>query len=192
MQTSSKKPLKHRWKAAQLRMARKARAFAKSQAPRKRRIPPITKARFLKALDGCAGNKSLIADRLGCAYGSVLNLLAREDWADMLAIYNDELEKLADLAEGTIKEAITQRMDMSTASRTAQWLLTRARHASRKMGDESKVVVEGGKNPILHQHNVVPIETLGLPVELRRQIMEHLDAQVRAKAEEEPEDKKKD
>jgi hypothetical protein len=99
----------------------------------------------------------------------------------MRILYREEYERVADLAEDTIKFATEQRLDVSTASRTAQWLLSRARHKNRQLGDESKVVIEGGDKPVgIVQTQVIDIETLGLPLEIRRAILEAIEAKERA------------
>lgn len=162
---------------------RKARAAWKQKAkelralkPRKkvRRVPTIKKSRYRKAILGSFGNKSLIAERLGCSVAAVYKALAREGWEDIKALLEIELERVADVAEDTILTAMKQRMDMATASRTAQWLLSRARHRNRKMTDESKVIHEGGDKPI-QVSSAIPVDALDLPLEVRKQILEAVE-----------------
>lgn len=166
------------------RMRAKVRCRAKARIQRMNNIalnPPVMPARtkkreFKKAMAGTGGIKSLIAENLGVARSTVTTLLDRPDWADVLALYMEEVEAGKDEAETCIRDAIKQRGDLSTASLNARWLLSRVRR--QKYGDESTVKVEGGKTPVrldVLSANI-PVESLNLPLELKRQIIEAMDA----------------
>ena len=181
-------------KDLRIRTVRAYRKLSRSQLPPKKKPgrPPrknrrITKIRFLSALKGTGGVMLDVAARLGCAYGSVYELLRRHKddilWGDVRQAIEDERNKVADLAEQTIHYAVIQRLDVGLAALNARWLLTRARHRDRQMGDESKVIHEGGDKPVQIQTDDISIEALDLPVEVRRQILEAID---RKKEDEKP------
>lgn len=160
------------------RLSKKA-ASAKVDKPKKPRKSPIkspSRRKFLKAIIGTGGVKKLIAERLGCSYETVRRCLEREDWEDVRWAVQDEMDKVADLAEETIALTIKQRLDLNLASQNARWLLTRARHKDRKMGDESKVTVEGGDRPLRLQQSVqMSLDTIDLPIEVKRSILEAME-----------------
>jgi len=169
------------WKRLQMQKARRVAAKNRTQAPRKRNKCPtraVTKRRFLKALAGTGGLKTEIAERLGCAYGTVLELLKREDWADVVARYWEEVEQVGDLAEQCVRSAITQRLDLGVASLNARWYLTR-KCRDRGYQDASKLVVEGGDKDkpvhVAHSDADVSLEDLDLPLELKRKVLEALE-----------------
>lgn len=159
---------------------RAAKRLAQSQAPRKprkRQAPKLTKRKILKAIIGTGGIRKLIAERCGCCYMTIFN--AMHKWPEVMAAIKEEEEKIADLAQQTIRFAIEQRLDLNIASQNARWLLTRARYRDRGMGDESKVIHEGGDKPV-QVRGGVPIEALDLPIEVRRKILEALDQKIEA------------
>ena len=167
-------------RSANMRMARLAKRLKRSQqppAPRRKpkpQRPHVTKGAFVKAARGSCGNRGWIAKRLGVAPTSIYRLLEREDWEDMRKVVAEEEDEMIDLSQSALRDAIEQRLDMGTASRTAQWYLQRkAKHLG--FGEESKVVHEGGDNPLQVQTNTIPIEALGLPIEIRRLILEAIE-----------------
>ena len=162
--------------ASKLKQSQLPPKTPKPRKPVKNRL--LTKCRFLKALEGTGGLRTLIAKNLGCPVQSVYNILARDEWADMREALQREQDSVADSAEKTVKEMIAQRVDYNVASTTARWLLTRARHKDRQMGDESKVVHEGGDKPIEIKGDNVPVEHLDLPIEVKRQVLEALDRRI--------------
>ena len=146
------------------------------------RYAPITKATFLTAIRDSHGDRTLIAERIGCSRGHVVNKLNDPAWVDVRAEYDQELERLADFMEGRIKLAAEQTLDVATMSRTAQWYLSRPRHRNRGLGDETKTIVEGGDKPVQVEHtNLVRIEELGLPIEVMRAIWAAIEAKQKAK-----------
>ncbi len=144
-----------------------------SKPPTTRRPPnaPYSRSQFLKALEGSGGIKSRIAERLRTTPAVVNTLLHRPDWDDMREAFDAERERVIDTAEQTIKEAIENKADPVLATQNARWYLDRMAKA-RGYGSESKVTVEGGDKPIRTASvNVIAVETLNLPVELRRQLL---------------------
>jgi len=133
----------------------------------------VVKPRLLKAIEGSGGIKSVVLQRLGCTYATLNRCL--EKWPDAEEAMQAEREFVGDLAESAIIDAMRQRIDISAASRTAQWLLTRARYKDRGFEDLLKrMSVEGGDKPI--QMEVVNIEALKLPLDVRRRILEAAEA----------------
>ncbi len=162
---------------------RATRMLKRTQMPPKKRKPKaplLTKRKVLKATQDSGGIKKLIAERCSCCYQAIAN--AEKRWPDVAKAILEEREKLADIAEQTIRYAIEQRLDLKTAADNSRWLLTRARYKDRQMGDESKVTLEGGDKPV-QLNGGVPIDTLGLPIEIRRQILEAIEKKAEEKKE---------
>jgi len=134
----------------------------------------INKPRFLKALAGSGGLKKTICERLGCSYDAVNNILKRPGWEDIQLAYWEEVEKVADLAEGTIQAAIENRADMTLATQNARWYLER-KCRGRGFGKETVLTLEGGEKPLLVSQAAVPVETLDLPLEVKKAILEALE-----------------
>lgn len=155
----------------------------------------ISKPRFLKALEGTGGIKVRIAENLECAYSTVHYLLKRKSWADMLQAYNEEYDKIGDLAEETVKEAIELRGTtkdgdkvpaMNTASKNARWLLSQ-KHKGRGYGkDETTINIQGGDKPVqVEGYHTVSIEELDLPLDMRRAVLEAIEKKAEEKKERE-------
>jgi hypothetical protein len=64
-------------------------------------------------------------------------LYREETYYDIARAYKSEQETTGDLAEMTLREAMSQRLDISTAARTAQWWLER-KHADRGFANVTK------------------------------------------------------
>lgn len=77
-----------------------------------------------------------------------------------------------DEAENAIRKAITDTRDMALATLNARWFLSKQRR--EQFGDT--MVLEGGKTPIHVNTTHTPIESLNLPVEIKRKLLEALDA----------------
>lgn len=156
------------------RMLAKARyrsQVVRANQPGRPPQPTYTKKEFLEALQGTGGVKARIAENLGCSYGTVGNLLRRPDWADMLEAFNDEVECGVDLAQQTIMDAMRQRLDMGVASNTARWYLS---HMRRDQFAD-KTIIEGGANPIKVVQANIDVDTLNLPIEMKRQLLLAMD-----------------
>jgi len=167
-----------------MRTARNAKKAKRVKNPPKSKLRKsittrITKARFLRAIEGTGGIRKRIAERLRCHPSRIYNLLVKPDWDDMRLALVDEEERISDLAEELIEYAIMDRTDVPTAVRASMWHLSRRRR--EKYGDESKMVIEGGKNPIKTQSTTIAItvDTLDLPVEVRATILEAMEKKER-------------
>lgn len=159
----------------QVRMAAKVRS-------RKARRVGTGKLRFISAIKGTRGIKKLIADRLGVTYWTVNNLLDRPDWADVKEAWLAEKEKAADKAEDAILKSIEHfDADPALSTLNARWLLSKLRPA--QFGDKSTTVLEGGENPIKVMQGMVDLNALALPPEIKRKVLDALDAKDEAERE---------
>lgn len=171
-------PLQHKM-GLKSKMRQRVRRSARFLINRANQPPAPAKAHtkkkdFLEALKGTGGIKTLIAENLGVNRITINALLKRADWQDVNAAYLEEVEAGKDDAEECIRDAIKQRMDLSTASLNARWYLSRVR--KQIYGDESKVTVEGGDNPIKVLAAHIPVQSLTLPLEVKRVLVEAMDA----------------
>ncbi len=170
MRNARKQSLAHR------ALASKVGGTGEHRKRKHKHTPEISKRKVLRAIKGTGGVKTKIVERLGCSYCYFLTILKRPHWEDIREAIREEMDQVADLAEGTVRDAIEQRLDIGTALKASTWLLTRARHKDRQMGDESKVTLEGGDKPIQVSKNV-SVESLDLPIEVKRQILAAVEAQ---------------
>lgn len=141
------------------------------------RTPHTTKADFVKALKDTGGVMTAIAENLGIARGTVSQLLNRADWADVNEEWRQECNAVTDGAETAIKELIEQKFDLNVRSTTARWYLSRKKR--EEYGDEIKTVHSGSVNTKVSTG--IDIETLNLPIEVRKKILEAVDAAEAAK-----------
>lgn len=171
-----------------MKMGRHGRPrITKAYKARKRNIrvannhePSVSKTTFLKALTGTFGVQVRIAENLGVRRNCIRMLLARPDWDDMRQAVTDEQERMADDAENALAYCIRQNLDVGTKARTAQWLLSRPRHSDRRLGDESKMVLEGGDKPVsILSGTAVDVTTLDLPAKVQMAILEALEEKER-------------
>lgn len=160
------------WQEIQLRHARYRAKLKRSQRPRKPGRPRITKAEFVEALRGTGGIKTTIAERLGVYYGTVSNLLNRPDWQDVRREWAIEKERGVEIAKATIMDAIQQRLDIGIAAANARWLLSKA--LAQEYGDKITQTIQGGSEPIKIMSANVDVSAL--PLELRRQLLEAIEA----------------
>ena len=174
--TKSMKTMSARAKA---KAAIQARPHIKSNKPGKKTRVRITKRMMRKAIRGSLGNKTEIARRLHVRHANVCSILKRERWDNIRAVYQAELEFVADAAENTVYGLMMQRKDTATAGRLATWVLTRARHKDRNLMDVSKMILEGGDKPV--RIDQMPIETLDLPLDVRKAILLAVEAKIKEK-----------
>lgn len=165
-----------------LRQRQMAKARYAKRAIRKMNPKPASarmqKADFIRALKGTGGIKAHIAENLGCQRKTVCDLLQRPDWTDVLAEYEQEVAGTSDDAERCVREMIRQRYDSAVAAATAKWYLAKIRREI--YGDETKTIIEGGRNPIRTHATVtnadLNIDALNLPLEVKRQILDAIEA----------------
>ena len=150
-----------------MRAAKKLKALQKPPVPRTSYPNKVSKKKFIKALEGTGGIKTVICERLGCCQATLWKLINREDWADMRQAYVNEVERVGDLAEETIIKAIQDTTDMTLATTNARWYLSR-KCKDRGYGEQSEVNVQGTVNTV---NTTVDVRVLALPLEIRRQIL---------------------
>lgn len=138
-----------------------------------------TKADFIRAMTGTQGTMLRIAKNMGCDRSTVRGLLARPDWQDMRDLLAQDIkagdEELVDLSLLALHDALKQRLDQNLSASVGKWVLSRRR--KELYGDETRntTIVEGGANPVQMAHMHVSVESLNLPVEVKRQILEAHD-----------------
>ena len=153
----------------------------------------ITPAQFKKALPGTCGNVKLIAERLQVSWGCIYNKLKRlreghkkyqtKAWQSAWQAYKDEQEYMADIAEETIGDVMRQRLDLSSAARTAKWYLERKHGEDRGYKEKRELTLEGGSTPIhVKNEEVLPLDSLDLPLDVRKQILEAMEKKESADA----------
>lgn len=132
----------------------------------------ITREKLLKAIKGTGGIYSKIAHRLGCAPHSVRNAISRPGNEDIQKAFEEEKEKLLDEAETSVRHWIKQRDDPGVSSTTARWFLT-SKGERRGFREKTTVRHEGGDTPVqLQQQNVVSIDSLQLPLAVRKLLLQ--------------------
>lgn len=172
-------------KKVRRRNARKARNKAKLNKAKKKKKkksvpqrapknPPCSKRKFLRALKGTAGVYKDIAHRLNTSVHQVKKYLDRPGWEDVRKAWREEKDRVLDLAEDAIAQAI-ESGDPKIATKNARWFLEK-RGKERGYGD--KVTIEGGENPIRHEVGVVVLDEerlAELSLEERKKILAELD-----------------
>jgi hypothetical protein len=125
---------------------------------------------FIKAIKGTGGNRREIAERMGVCQTTVYNLLRRPDWADIAAMVVEEEQAVQDalVSESirAIQDAVTQRTDIGVAASTAKWYLSKTMRPV--FGDDGKVVVDGGPNPIRVIQVQIPADILNQSLEAKK------------------------
>ena len=142
----------------------------------------ITKSRMRAAIIGSGGLKTVIAERLGVTWSVVNDVLKRKGWEDIRTVWEEEMEAVGDHAENAIQHAITQRLDIQQATLNARWYLG-LRHRHRGFAEQSKIVVEGGKNPIKIEQSLVDLDKLDLPLEVRKVLLAAIEKETKEKDE---------
>lgn len=136
---------------------------------------PITETKIKKAIKGSYGNIAVIARILDRPYATVYAYIKRAPALIREAI-REEKERMADVAEKTVEDMITQRLDYGVASRTAKWYLER-KHSDRGYMPKKENIIEGGNNPIrVQNHHLISVEelkTIDLPT--RRKLLKEIE-----------------
>jgi len=130
-----------------------------------------SQSKFITAIKGSNGIKSVIAERLSISVWTVNNRLRKEGWEAVQQAYEEEIERVGDVAENTLIRAMDQKDDLAIAAKTAQWYLER-RCKERGYASQSKLTLEGGDKPIQVEG---VIDVTKLPIALKRQILEELE-----------------
>ena len=96
---------------------------------------PLTAAQFFAAIPGSGGIITTIAHRVGCAWITARKFI--DEHPTVRKAYDDELESIADMAEGTLLKSIK---DGNTQD--AKWYLARIRRG--KFGESLAVTGKDG------------------------------------------------
>jgi hypothetical protein len=136
-----------------------------------------SKYKFLKALAGTGGNRREIAERLRINVRTVQNLIRRPDWTDVAEKVLEEERAInevivSDAIRGLL-DSINQRADLGVCSTSSRWALSKLRR--NLFGDDSKLVVDGGANPIKMLQVQVPAEILNQPLEVQKEVLAALE-----------------
>ena len=136
---------------------------------------PLKSRIVIKALYGTYGNISALARILGRHYSTVYGYMKRAP-EEVQEALRQEKERMADIAEKTVEDMMSQRLDFGVASRTARWYLER-KHADRGYIPKKQTTIEGGKNPIQVQHeHLVAIEKIKtLSIEQRKEMLKEIE-----------------
>ena len=137
-----------------------------------------------RAIEGSGGIKKTIAERLSLPYMTVWKIIERagQPIQDMI---DHEKEYMADVAESTVLEAMQQRLDIATASRTALRVLNSTKHNKRGYSENNKLTLEGGDNPLkIQNESVLDIDNLDLPLKVRKQILKAMNKKEKKDADE--------
>lgn len=155
---------------ARLITQRYREAGMKLPRPRK---PYTSKKSFLLAMSKVGPDQTKLAKRLRITRYTVINLLKRADWEDVRRAWEQEKEKVKDLAHRTIKDAMRQRIDMPLATATAKWYLERMDKEF-----QTKTQVDGViRHDHRHVHTQIPMDDLlsRMTIEEKRRLMQAID-----------------
>lgn len=151
---------------------------------RRRAKGSITPKRMIEAIKDSGGNKTVIAERLKCTR-SIIDWRIKNQpgrrWDEVREAYQNEIESVGDLAEGTIRAMIKQRLDSGTALRASTWALLQ-QFRNRGYADKSTVRIEG-ELPLLIQSERLKIEELDLPLAVKKQILKAIEEKKKPKNE---------
>lgn len=140
----------------------------------KERGPDITPERLVGAIRGSLGVMRRIARRLGVVHQSVELALARPGFEEARAALHEETGGLKFAAVSTLAEMVSQRDEYKTALSAAKFVL------DRKGGWGKEITIQGGDRPLrLDTTHHVSLDSLDLPLEVQRQVLEKLEAQSR-------------
>jgi hypothetical protein len=160
-------------KKTKKKQSNKQKSTSEKESKQTRKSPcrTVTDKMLLKAIPGTYGIVKKIADKLDVSYLAAYNAIRRAS-KEVLIELEMEKERVDDVAEGTIIEAMEQRIDLPEASKNARWVLDGKRGYVRK----KEVTLQGGKSPIrVKSDNVISIESLNLPLAVRKQMLEAIE-----------------
>jgi hypothetical protein len=144
----------------------------------RRKFVMLTPSQFIAAVKGSRGIIKRISERAGTTWTTIYNILHKKTrackaWDRAREAYEEECQLFDDDAEDTIHDAMGQRIDIATAGRTAiAYVKLRKRMAKRGWADQTRMVHEGGENPINIHHQTISVDMLDLPLEVRKAILD--------------------
>jgi len=107
---------------------------------------------------------------------TVYRLLKRDDWTDVRAAYEEEAATAGDFFLGGLMCVAAQSCDLQAKLKACMAGL-RA-HRPVEYGDNSKVTLEGGRNPIRTQNQTTTVDITmlqGLSIECQRELLEVIE-----------------
>lgn len=171
LQRTRRRNMKKATNTTKVNMANKPRKKKK-----RKRNPPVSKRKFRHALKGTAGILKEIAAKLDTNPRQVRRYLIRPGWEDIRREWEDEKDRVLELAEDTISEMILQREDPKIAADTAKWFLERK---GKHKGFGDKIQIEGGDTPIRHEVGVVVLDEshiAGMSLEDRKALLHKIES----------------
>lgn len=148
----------------------------KVKKKKRKRNPPVSKRKFRHALKGTSGVLKEIAARLDTNPRQVRRYLLRPGWEDIRREWEEEKDRVLELAEDTVSEMILQRDDPKIAADTAKWFLERK---GKHKGFGDKIQIEGGDKPIRHEVGVVVLDEKHLAemsLEERKELLHKIES----------------
>lgn len=137
------------------------------------RGPEITQENFLEACIGSCGIVARVARRLKVGAAAVRCAIRRPGWERCLQALRDEQERILDRAENTVDFMIRQRDDYKTALSASKFAL---QTKGKSRGWRQEVIIQGGGEPLkIETTKRVTLDSLNLPLETRRQILERME-----------------
>ena len=162
-------------------LARRVYKVMKNNEPpkpklRKRKRPFQRKAAVLREISGCRGIWTTLAERLGCCVSTVQRALRQPGWENVLEAFEQEKLRAMDKCVNNVFDVADYSIDDGTRLAANRFILEKL-HPN--FHPSSKVVIEGGDNPLRVQHVLfqVPAEILNRPVEDRLEILEAMDVE---------------
>jgi len=170
-------------KKTQKKQSKKQKPTSNKESKQQRKSPcrTVTDNMLLKAIPGTYGITKKIAEKMEVSYLAAYNGIRRAS-KEVLLELEMEKERVDDIAEDTIIEAMEQRIDLPEAAKNARWVLDGKRGYVKK----KELTLQGGNSPIrVKSDNVISIESLNLPLSVRKQMLEAIEEKEKEEEEDE-------
>lgn len=127
-------------------------------------------SRIARAIPGSDGLLKNIAERLQVRRSALIKALQKpgRQYERCRKLLKEEREKIGDLAESALHDAMTQRLNLGVAAKTALQYL-KMLHKDRGYGETVKLVHEGGDKPLQIEQVVVDPDKLS--IDAKREIL---------------------
>lgn len=141
----------------------------------KERGPNLTPSGLAAAIKGSLGIFARIARKLGVRSQAVRLAIYRPGFEEALQAFREETDGMLDQAVSTVSEMMSQRDEFKTALSAAKFVLDRR---GKDKGWRSEVTIQGGETPLrVENSHSVNFDVMDLPLEVRRQVLERIEAQ---------------
>lgn len=136
----------------------------------------LTPKQILKAIPGTRGRTNAIAKKLGVKPATLARYfrMPGQSWNKVRRALNREQERIIEIAEDRVEQLIRQDVDKPEAGRNARWILSKKK--ADTYGEKKTVTLEGNKDKPLELNSQSSVNVDLLPIELRRQILQELEA----------------